>query len=117
MPRVIEFYRTSRGDHPVEEFVDQLPDKESQKVLWIFRLIERVDQIPSQYFRKLTDSDDIWECRVATSGSAYRFFCFFWRGNRLVLTHGYSKKTQRTDPREISRAERYRQDYLDRHGE
>ena len=116
MARIIEFYRRSEGECPVESFVDKLPDKDVQRIFWVFRLVERVDQIPSQYFKRLVDSEDIWECRVATSETAYRFFCFSRRGNRLVLTHGYSKKSNRTDPRKIRRAERYRQDYQERYG-
>ena len=117
MARIIEFYRTEDGKCPVEVFVDALDDKEAQKIFWLFRLIERLNRVPSQYFKKLTDTEDIWECRVSTQRGAYRFFCFFFEGNKLIMTHGYSKKMQRTDPREIRRAERYRQDYLNRHKE
>jgi len=91
--------------------------KEAQKVLWVFRLIERIDRVPVKYLKKLAGSDDIWECRVLTRLGTYRIFSFFFRGDRLVVTHGYSKKTQKTDPREIRRAERYRLDYLRRHEE
>ena len=32
----------------------------------------------------------------------------------VVLTHGFQKKTMKTPPGEITRAEKYRQDYLRR---
>ena len=35
-------------------------------------------------------------------------------GDTLILTHGYSKKSQKTDAKQIKRAENYRQDYLAR---
>jgi hypothetical protein len=35
-------------------------------------------------------------------------FAFFDRFGNLVLTHGYSKKSSKTDPREIKQAEGYR---------
>ena len=106
MARSIEFYRTEDGDCPVREFLDHLDGKDAQKVLWVFRLIERIDRVPKQYLKKLVGSDDIWECRVRTAKGAYRFFSFFVHGGDLVVTHGYSKKTNRADPREIRRANR-----------
>ena len=115
MARTIELYRTEDGKCPVESFLDALDDKEAQKVLWVLRLIERLDRVPSSYFKKLIGAEDIWECRVPTQRGTYRFFGFFIRGNELILTHGYTKKAQRTDPREIRRAKRYRQEYLNRH--
>ncbi len=114
MSRIVEFYRTEDGQCPVEEFFGGLKGQDAQKILWVFRLIGRIDHVPKQYLKKLTGTDEIWECRVRTSGSAYRFFSFFVRGGNLIVTHGYSKKTNKTDPREIRRAERYRQDYLTR---
>ncbi len=94
-----------------------LEDKEAQKVLWVFRLIERIDRVPTSYLKKLTNTEDIWECRIPTLRGTYRVFGFFIQGNTLVVTHGYSKKTQRTDPREIQRAERYKRNYLTRQKE
>ena len=117
MSRIVEFYRTQAGKCPVQDFLDTLDPKEGQKVLWIFRLIGRLDRVPITYLKKLVSTKDIWECRISAQRGIYRIFGFFVRGNRLIFTHGYSKKSQRTDPREIRRAERYRQDYLDRHKE
>lgn len=117
MPRTIEFYRTKDGSCPVLNFLGTLEDKEAQKVLWVFRLIERIDRVPASYLKKLTNTEGIWECRVPTSKGTYRVFGFLIQGNKLVVTHGYSKKAQRTDPREIRRAERYKRDYLTRQKE
>ena len=117
MARTIEFYRTQDGKCPVQGFLDALDGKEAQKVLWVFRLIERVNRVPVKYLKKLVDSENIWECRIPAQRGAYRIFSFFTCGNKLIVTHGYSKKTQRTNPGEIRRAERYRQDYLTRYPE
>lgn len=114
---VIEFYCTKDQRCPFGDFLGKLAPKESQKVLWVFRLIERIDRVSSNYFKKLIGTANIWECRIPTQRGAYRFFGFFIQGNRFILTHGYSKKTQKTDLREIRRAETYKQDYLNRHKE
>ena len=41
---------------------------------------------------------------------------FFFIGDRAVLTHGFIKKTQKTPPREIERAKKIRDDYIERFG-
>ena len=112
MGRNIIFYRTESGKCPVEEFLESLQSKEAQKVSWVLRLIQELDKVPSQYFKKITGSEEIWECRVQIRSKAYRIFSFFIEGDNLILTHGYSKKSQKTDAKQIKRAENYRRDYL-----
>lgn len=114
--RAIEYYQTSDGECPAMDFIDSLSPKERKKVFWVLRLIERLDMVPAEYFKKLTDSQEIWEARIRTSTNTYRLFSFFFLGSTVVFTHGYKKKSQKIDPKEIRRAERYRRDYLERHG-
>lgn len=116
MVRTIEYYRSGDGECPVEGFLQGLPPKEQRKVLWVLKLIEDLDRVPSEYFKKLKDTEEIWECRVRCGSNAYRIFSFFFREETVILTHGYSKKSQKTDPKQISRAETYRRDYLSRNG-
>ena len=116
MSRMTIFYRTEDGRCPVEDFLNTLQAKEAQKVLWVLRLIEELDQIPSRYFKKLTDTEEIWECRVTIRSNTYRIFAFFPEGDTVVLTHGYSKKSRKTEKRQIKQAETYRRDYLKRMG-
>ncbi len=70
--REITFYRTSTGYCPVEKFLDLLPSKHSKKVSWVLSLIEDLPMVPKQYFKKLVNTDDIWEVRVKSGGEAYR---------------------------------------------
>ena len=112
--RRIEYYRTRAGACPVEDFLDSLSPLEERKALWVLRLIEDLDRIPREYLKKLHDTEEIWECRIRSGSNAYRIFGFFFQGNTLVLTHGYNKKSQKADPRQLRRAENYRRDYLSR---
>ena len=111
----VRFLRTAEGKCPLEEFLGGLSPKDAQKVLWVFRLIERLDRVPTAYLKKLAGSEEIWEVRVQGSSQIYRVFSFFNRDDLWVL-HGYSKKGRRTEPREIRRAERLRRDFTARHG-
>jgi phage-related protein len=116
MMRTVDFYRTESGRCPVEDFLDSLQPKEAQKVVWVLRLVQELDRVPSQYFKKLTGTEEIWECRVRSGSNTYRVFAFFSDPATLVLTHGYSKKTQKTDPRQIRKAEQFRRDHFTRKG-
>ncbi|MBL4744537.1 MAG: hypothetical protein JKX87_07920 [Cycloclasticus sp.] len=55
----IRFYRSESGGCPVEEFLDSLSVKQSQKVSWVLQLIEEMEVIPVQYFKKLVNTDEL----------------------------------------------------------
>jgi phage-related protein len=114
MSREIILYSTKDGKCPVRDFLDSLPEKVFQKTSWVLQLLVDLDKIPSVYFKKLANTDDIWECRISSGSNIYRIFCFFHKGYIVVLTHGIVKKSQKTLQREITRAEEYKKDYLRR---
>ncbi len=114
MGRKVIFYRTETGKCFIEDFLESLPGKTAQKVTWVLSLLEEFDILPSNYFKKLTGSDEIWECRIKLGSNIYRVFCFFFKSRVVILTHGIQKKTQKTPKGEIKKAEKYRQDYLSR---
>jgi phage-related protein len=55
--------------------------------------------------------EPIRELRV-TFGRLEIRLLYFIQGKNIVLTHGFLKKTQKTPPEEIERAQRYRHDWL-----
>lgn len=92
MSRTVIFYRTADGKCPVQEFLDSLQGKVAQKVTWVLNLIEEIDIVPAAYFKKLVNTEEIWECRIQLGSNAYRIFCFFDGNSVVVLTHGIIKK-------------------------
>ncbi len=112
--RTVIFYRSETGACPVEDFLNSLNGKQAQKVAWVMRLIEEFPKIPSQYFKKLVDTDDLWEIRIQFGNNIFRLLGFFDGGQLVVLTNGFAKKTQKTPAREIEIAERRKHDYLSR---
>jgi phage-related protein len=112
--RRIEFYRTANGRCPVEEFLDELTERDHDKVFWVMQLVEDLDMVPSQYFKKLVGTSDIWEVRAQVGGISYRLMGFLDGSTLVVLTNGFSKKDQKTPAREIALAEQRRSDYLQR---
>lgn len=112
--REIRFYRTLSGHCPVEGFLDALPSKKAQKVVWVLRLIEELNDVPAQYFKKLGGTDALWEVRARQGSDAYRLLGFFDSPNLVVLTSGFSKKSQKVPREEIDLAARRKRDYLAR---
>ena len=112
--REIVFYRTSSGSCPVEEFLESLSSKQAQKAVWVLQLIEEIDNIPSQYFKKMVNTDDLWEVRIQSGGNIFRILGFLSGNNLVILNHGFQKKTQKTPRKSIKLAEERKKDYLNR---
>lgn len=112
--REIVFYRTDSDRCPVEEFLDSLSGQQAQKVLWVLRLIQEIDSVPSKYLKKLVNPDDIWEVRINVGNNTFRLLGFFNNENLVILTNGFAKKTQKVPSQEIDLAERRKREYLNR---
>ena len=77
------------------------------------QLAETERMVPARFLRKLSGTE-LYEFRIRWESNIYRLLCFFARGNKVVITHGFAKKAQKTPQREIQRAERLRRDYFAR---
>jgi len=116
MKRLIKFYKTSAGNCPIEEFLDSLPGKVVQKITWVLSIVEEFDIVPKKYFKKLENSQNVYECRIDFGGNTYRLLGFFHSGTFIVLTNGFMKKTQKTPKDEIDLCVRRMNDFLVRGG-
>lgn len=114
--REVIFYHTASGASPVEDFLDALTSKQAQKVVWVMQLMEELDRVPRQYFRKLVDTEDLWEIRVQMGGDIFRLLGFFDGATLLVLCHGFAKKTRKTPAQDIVVAEGRKREYFRRSG-
>lgn len=112
--KTIKFYKTVSGDSPVEDFLDNLPSKHAQKVVWVLQAIEDLDIVPTSYLKKLVNTDDIWEVRITSGGNIFRLLGFMEGNNFLILNHGFQKKTQKTPRKFIAIAETRKKEYLSR---
>jgi len=110
----IILYKTLSGKCPVEEFLDSLTGKQAQKVVWVLRLIRELETIPGNYFRKLKNTDDIWEARIQLGNDIFRILSFFDGTDLIVMNHAFIKKTQKTPSNEIVIAEKRKKEYFER---
>jgi phage-related protein len=112
--RNVEFYRTINGQCPVEDYLDTLNDKQVEKILWVLKVVKELHIVPQNYLKKLVSTDDIWEIRVRSGNNIFRLLGFFHSGALIILTNGFTKKTQTTPKNEIEIAEKRKKEYLER---
>ena len=77
-------------------------------------MVRDLEQVPTQYLKKLKSTDDIWEVRATIGNNTYRLLGFFDGPELIVLTSGFAKKTNKVPKQEIETAEKRKQDYYRR---
>ena len=94
-------------------FVRSLPLKVQQKITYNYKKIEQ-GVMDKELFKKLENSE-IWEFRTLLNGSCYRLFSFWDTETEtlVIATHGIVKKSQKTPPKEITKAEEIRKKYFE----
>ena len=112
--REIIFYRTPAGSSPIDDFLDALSSKQARKVAWVLNLVEELEIVPKQYFKKMTNTDDLWEVRVKAGSNIFRLLGFFDGAKIVILSHAFQKKTQKTPRQAIELAEARKNDYFGR---
>ena len=110
--RTVEFYKTIKGDCPVENYLDTLNDKQVEKILWVLKVVKEIHTVPQNYLKKLVSTDNIWEVRIRSGKNIFRLLGFFYAGSLIILTNGFTKKTQKTPRNEIEIAEQRKKEYL-----
>jgi phage-related protein len=98
------------------EFFNKLRPEVQKKFNWTLQLIATLDRIPEKYFKHLTGTSGLYEVRVEVGSDIYRVFCFFDKGQLVVLVNGFQKKTKKTPKAEIELAEKIKKQYFDEKG-
>lgn len=114
----IEFYQDNKGYSQIYDFLNDLKDKaksnkdariqHKQIVTYIQLLEDNGTKLGSNITKHLRD--DIWELRPGRNRVLY-FFC---KGDTYVLLHQFLKKTQKTPKKEIEKAIKEMNDYINR---
>jgi len=86
--------------------------KVQEKIEYVLDLIRFESYVPKNFFKKLENTDGIYEIRVITSFKSIRILCFFDKGELVVLTNCFIKKTQKTPIKEIKLAAKLKKEYL-----
>ena len=85
------------------------------KVVRTLELLREQQIVPSKFWKKLSGTN-LWEVRVEYAGNIYRLLAATAKGNRVILLHGFQKKSQKTPRQDMEIAEQRQKRYLQRHG-
>lgn len=101
---------------PFEEFILALNMRERARVFetinYFLELKNRNLNIKESLSKHLEDG--IFELRTSLRDKIARSLYFYERGARIVITHGFIKKTQKTPKKEIDKAKNLRERYIRR---
>lgn len=107
----VEFYEKNSGEKPCIEFLNTLEVKLRAKVFRDLALLEeKGTELRLPYSEHIDEG--IFELRTKQGTNIIRSLYFFFVGNKIIVTNGFRKKTQKTPSREIALAKEYRKDYL-----
>lgn len=96
-------------------FIESLPAKLRAKNVHELELLEEFGtSLPAPYTKQLRGAgyDGLWELRVKLASNITRVFYFFPTGNRVLLLHGFIKKTDKTPVTELNTAKRRMDDAM-----
>ena len=103
-PKFISYTRPN-GHNEFEEFYNSLPTKDRNKLRATIDMIEEAGiqaAIQLEWVKKL--DNEINEIRSKVSSNIQRALYFHIKNNQYIITHGFTKKTQKTSIKEIERA-------------
>ncbi|MBU2416089.1 type II toxin-antitoxin system RelE/ParE family toxin [Patescibacteria group bacterium] len=105
------FYYNTNNRSFIYEFYSALDKKSRRKILsYANLLIEKNGNLGMPYSKHIQNK--IWELRVDFNKNCYRIFYFILDGQKIILLHGFSKKTNKTPQKEINKAINYYNNYL-----
>lgn len=107
VPRRIIFY----NNYFVTFYTAQTDDVR-RKINQVLKLVETQEKIPKKFFQSIETVEGLFEIRIEMESNIYRIFCCFDKGNLVVLFNGFQKKSQKTPPDQISKAERLKNEYF-----
>lgn len=108
----VEFY-TERGQDVITDFLLDLSAKHRAKAYWEIKLLESMGKsLKGPHVDHF--EGELWELRIKFASDISRIFYFYPSPTKIVLLHGFVKKTQKTPKREIEIAKKRLKEYLQR---
>ncbi len=106
---LIEWYFDSKGNSIALDYFESLNEDEQIKLLSLFELMGNIGVIKNETkFRN--EGDKIY----AFKPQPHRFLCFFFTGQKIIVTNAFHKKTDKLPPKEKERALKIKENYESR---
>jgi len=102
----IEYYVDDNGHVPVREFLASLDPKTYVRFQWSLEQLRlRNVQAREPLVRHIEGK--IWELREESRTDIYRILYVFVSGRRIILLHGFQKKTEKLPNKELEIARQH----------
>ncbi len=99
--------------HYYLDFFNEQTREVQKKFNWTLQLISELERVPVKYFKHIEGSEGLYEIRVEIGSNIFRVFCFFDKGQLVVLINGFQKKSGKTPKNEIELANKLKKQYYD----
>lgn len=106
--REILFYK-----HHFNEFYVAQTEKVRRKIAQTLVWLQTLDRLPVTVLKSIEGKKGLFEIRIEFGGDIFRVFCCFDEGALVILFNGFQKKTQKTPPTEIEKAEKLMKEYFE----
>lgn len=109
----VEYVELENNEKPFEEFILSLTLKERAKIFETINYFLKLKNNNLTIKDKLSKHLDsrIFELRTYLSNKIARTLYFYQKGAKIVITHGFIKKSQKTPTKEIEKAKILRKYY------
>jgi phage-related protein len=109
-----DWIQRNDGTSEFEEYLDSLPDKDAEKLLAIISMVEDHGLVVASRMRWIKKlEDDLYELRSKQGSDIQRAVYFQKIGTEYLITHGFTKKSQKTPKSEIEHAKAMRKKFLE----
>lgn len=107
-----DFIKRKDGTSEFEDFLSSIPEKDSAKLLATIGRTEEYGLLVAQRMEWIKKLDaDLYELRSKVGSNIQRAIYFQKVGNEYLITHGFTKKQQKTPKSEINHAKWVREQY------
>lgn len=93
------------------DFYESQSAEVQDKIEKVLNLVRSLRNIPKRFFEHIEDTKGLYEIRVEHGGNIFRIFCFFDKGNIIVLGNAFTKKSEKTPKIQIKIALRIMKEY------
>ena len=107
---IVAFFRTDLGSEPVRDFLKNLSTSDKKSVGADIMSVEMLWPIGYPTVKKV--DKNLWEVRSNISDKKISRIFFTISGNRMILLHGFIKKTQKLPKEDFDLAKKRRDSIL-----
>lgn len=107
----VEFYFTEDGRLPAKEYLEEASREAKVKLATLVKYMAEAGKIfDITKFRLVDPKERLYEFKPLS----HRFFNFFYKGRRIIITNAYMKKSQKVDKKELQKDRNIKKDYEQR---